>query len=312
MKSVLVGYTGFVGSNILQSHSFDEVYNSKNIKDSFGSNPDLLVYAGLRAEKFIANKFPEQDLKSIQEAMSNITKINPKVVVLISTIDVYHEANMVDEASMENAEKLLSYGKHRLLLEKWVAKKYASHLIVRLPGLYGMNIKKNFIYDMIHFLPTLLNENKFQELKAKDKLISKYYVLQDNGFYKLQEVNVEQRKQLKESFKKLSFSALNFTDSRGVFQYYNLQYLWQHITLALENKITILNVATAPVSISELYQYIYKQDFINEILEVPPYYNFKTKYSTLFGGYNGYIFDKEFILKDIKQFVEVQDEISNL
>lgn len=312
MKSVLVGYTGFVGSNILKSHPFDEVYNSKNIKESFGSNPDLLVYAGLHAEKFIANKFPDQDLKSIQEAMHNIKKINPKTIVLISTIDVYHDAQGVDETTVNLYDELLPYGRHRLLLEKWVTENYSSHVIVRLPGLYGMNIKKNFIYDMIHFTPALLNENKYQELCNKDKLISKYYLMQDNGFYKLQEVNIKQKKALKECFKKLSFSALNFTDSRGVFQFYNLQYLWQHITASLEQRIPTLNLAVAPVSINELYHYIYGQEFINEIMELPPCYDFKTKYSEVFGGRDGYIFDKVFVLEDIKRFVEEQNEISNL
>ena len=31
---ILVGYTGFVGSNIYLNEKFDKVYNSKNIKES--------------------------------------------------------------------------------------------------------------------------------------------------------------------------------------------------------------------------------------------------------------------------------------
>ena len=43
-----------------------------------------------------------------------------------------------------------------------------------------------------------------------------------------------------------------------------------------------------------------------------PYYNFKTKYADLLNGKNGYIFDKRFILNDIKSFVEVyNNEIVN-
>ncbi|MEG2500937.1 MAG: NAD(P)-dependent oxidoreductase, partial [Oscillospiraceae bacterium] len=36
MKTALVGYTGFVGSNIAAAHPFDGLYNSKNIKEAFG------------------------------------------------------------------------------------------------------------------------------------------------------------------------------------------------------------------------------------------------------------------------------------
>jgi hypothetical protein len=61
MKKAIVGYTGFVGSNIYASGDFDGAYNTKNIQDAFGTCPDLLVYAGMRAEKFLANADPERD-----------------------------------------------------------------------------------------------------------------------------------------------------------------------------------------------------------------------------------------------------------
>ena len=57
--NVLVGYTGFVGSNIYAKGQFDYVFNSSNIQDSYGLNPDLLIYAGLRAEKYLANFLEE-------------------------------------------------------------------------------------------------------------------------------------------------------------------------------------------------------------------------------------------------------------
>ena len=87
--NALVGYTGFVGSNIYETGSFDQVYNSKNIEDAYGTNPDLLIYAGLRAEKYLANNAPEKDMELIEQAQENIEKINPKKLVLISTIDVF-------------------------------------------------------------------------------------------------------------------------------------------------------------------------------------------------------------------------------
>ena len=33
----IVGYTGFVGSNLCSHHTFAGQYNSKNIKEAFGS-----------------------------------------------------------------------------------------------------------------------------------------------------------------------------------------------------------------------------------------------------------------------------------
>lgn len=304
MRTSLVGYTGFVGSNIASDFKFDDLYNSKNIEEAFGTEPDLLIYSGVRAEKFLANNEPQKDLTIIRNAFENIKKINPKKVVLISTIDVYKNPIEVNEYSEIDIDGLLPYGLNRYKLESMVEKNFDNHLIVRLPGLYGKNIKKNFIYDLINVIPSLLNETKYNELIEKDDYIKKFYEKQDTGFYKCIELNNNDRNNLKEYFNKMGFSALNFTDSKGVFQFYNLSYLWNHINIALNNNIKKLNLATEPVSISELYRYIKGTTFINEISPNPFNYNFKTKYAEIFGGKNGYIFDKQFILNDIRKFVE--------
>ena len=180
----LVGYTGFVGSNIATKSSFQGLYNSKNIQFAYNTNPELLVYAGLPAEKFIANKDPEGDMQKIQGAINNIKAINPKKLVLISTIDVYPFPNGVDEDCSIDKTKLLPYGFHRLYLEEFVEQNFKNYLIVRLPGLFGKNIKKNFIYDFIHYIPALLKETKYQELSTVSGLIKELYQEQGNGFYK--------------------------------------------------------------------------------------------------------------------------------
>ena len=83
--TAVVGYSGFVGSKIYAAGKFDAVYNSKNIREAYGTNPDLLIYAGLRAEKYLANQAPQKDMERISLAEDNIAKINPKKLVLIST-----------------------------------------------------------------------------------------------------------------------------------------------------------------------------------------------------------------------------------
>ena len=302
MKS-LVGYTGFVGSNILREHKFEGLYDSKNVTEAYGTNPDLLVYSGVPAQKFLANKEPEKDFEIIKNAIHNIKEINPKEIVLISTIDIYKSPIDVNEDTKIDTNDLQPYGYDRYYLEKWVSENIENHLIVHLPGLYGKNIKKNFIYDLIHIIPSMLAEDKYKELIEKDDLIKDYYEKQENGFYKVKILTEQEEKMLKDYFNNIGFSALNFTDSRGKFQFYNLKYLWSHIQKARANNIEVLNLATEPVSIAEVYKYIKNKDFVNELNKDIPYYNFKTKYDALFNGKDGYIFDKEFILKDIKEFV---------
>jgi hypothetical protein len=43
---------------------------------------------------------------------------------------------------------------HRLRLEEFVATRFPSHSIVRLPALFGPELKKNAIYDLIHLNQT--------------------------------------------------------------------------------------------------------------------------------------------------------------
>ena len=139
---------------------------------------------------------------------------------------------------------------------------------------------------------------------SKDNYIKNCYNLEENGFYKLAVIDEKEKKALKNYFNKIGFSALNFTDSRGKFQFYNLGFLWNHISIARANHLKTLNLATEPVLISEIYEYIKGEKFTNEITDNIPNYDFKTKYYELFNGHNGYIFDKKFILEDIKKFVE--------
>lgn len=302
----LVGYTGFVGSNLAKNKEFNRFYNSQNIKEAFYTNPDLLVYAGLRSRKFWANTFPEKDFETIKEAQEIIKKINPSRIVFISTVDVYEKPFNVTENSVINIEKVQPYGKNRLFLEEWIKNNFSDSLIIRLPGLYGENIQKNFIYDMIHCIPSQLKKEKYLELVHQDKYIEKYYIDLGNGFFQCKKLSKAERSNLKKYFEKIGFTALNFTDSRGVFQYYNLKFLWHHIQIALKNNISILNIATEPVSVQEIYKKIFGTEFKNYISDSIPYYNFKTEHDELFQGKNGYIFDKAFILEDINQFVKIK------
>lgn len=298
----LVGYTGFVGSNIYAAGDIDAGYNSKNIRDAYGTKPDLLIFAGLRAEKYLANSAPEKDMELICQAEGTIERIDPKQLVLISTIDVFKDPKNIDERSVIDTEGLHAYGYNRYQLELWARENYPDSLIIRLPGLFGMNIKKNFIYDYINIIPFMLKAEKFEELAGKDPGLKEYYMLQDNGFYRVN-VGETEKEALKDRFRLLGFSALNFTDSRSVYQFYNLGRLRQDIETALEARLKLWHPATEPVSAGEVYRYLSGTDFVNEISQTPADYNYKTIYAELFGGKDGYICDKAQVLEEIKTFV---------
>lgn len=303
MKKALVGYTGFVGSNICENERFDGMYNSRNVEEAYGTKPDLLVYAGLRAEKYLANHEPEKDLELINQAENNIMQIAPKKLVLISTVDVLKNPAGADENTLINTEGLNAYGANRYVLEQFVRKEYPEALIIRLPGLFGKNIKKNFIYDYMNRIPFMLTETKMKELEKKDLEIKWYYKLQNNGFYKVNELDNDEKDILREKFNAIGFSALNFTDSRSVYQFYPLSHLWKDINVALEHNIHLFHPATEPISAGELYEYLTGKTFKNELAGKPAYYDFRTIHDKIYGGKNGYISSKQEVMEEIKNFV---------
>lgn len=306
MKSHLVGYTGFVGSNLMEQYSFSERYNSKNIEEAFGRRPDLMVYAGVRAEKYLANQNPSADLDHIENAVNNMKRINPQKLVLISTIDVYKNPVNVVESTPVISQELQPYGANRYYLEKKIREAFPTAHILRLPGLFGKNIKKNFIYDLIHLIPSMLSKDKFEELSSKNLALDSYYDAFNKGYYKCKHLSNEKKEELKRIFAQLEFSALSFTDSRSVFQFYNLKHLWNHIQKVIANDIPLLNLATEPINAEELHFYLTGDRFHNIISSTPPLYDFKTSYDTLFGGENGYIYSKYTLLEEIKKFIQEQ------
>lgn len=149
MKTALIGYTGFVGSNIFNQYNFDEVYNSKNINQVKGQSFDLVVCAGVPAVKWWANQNPRDDLMIINELESIYKSINTKRFVLISTVDVYPVPINVTEKSPIELEMVCPYGKHRLMLERALQECFDNFHVIRLPGLFGQGLKKNILFDML-------------------------------------------------------------------------------------------------------------------------------------------------------------------
>ena len=151
MASALIGYTGFVGSNLVHAGTFDARYNSKNFRDLADKSFDFLICAGVPAVKWLANQQPENDWKKIQELIDVLATTNVREFILISTIDVYSDPSAGgDEDSMINPNANNPYGRHRYQLEQWVTEQFPICRIVRLPALFGPNLRKNALYDLIH------------------------------------------------------------------------------------------------------------------------------------------------------------------
>jgi len=301
---ILVGYSGFVGSNICSQEKFDALFNSKNISDSFGLNPDLCIYSGVKAEKYVANLNPTEDLNHIEESFENIIKINPKKLVLISTVDVYDQTSNLNEDYNSDINKLNPYGRNRLILENKVINYFNDVHIVRLPALFGQNLKKNFIFDILNPIPSKLTINKFNEITSKNKFFTQIYRKLDENFYVLDKDTSINNEEIINNLDSINFNSLFFTDSRSEFQFYNLANLYSDLSIVVNNSIKKINFVNEPLETSEIYYSIFSKNFKNEINSNFPKYNLKTKYFELFNGSNGYIKDKLKVLSELKDFIE--------
>uniref|UniRef100_A0A6C0I8E6 Xylose isomerase-like TIM barrel domain-containing protein n=1 Tax=viral metagenome TaxID=1070528 RepID=A0A6C0I8E6_9ZZZZ len=151
MSIAIVGYTGFVGSNLLQFYNFTDFYNSKNFKECIGKTFDQLFFCGVPAVKWYANKNPDEDWFVINEIIEILKTIKVNKFILISTIDVYEDCSLqYNEDYLCNYEINHTYGKNRYIFEKFIQDKFDNHHIIRLPALFGKGLKKNIIYDLIN------------------------------------------------------------------------------------------------------------------------------------------------------------------
>jgi hypothetical protein len=146
----LVGYTGFVGGNLLQQARFDCLYNSQNIQDIRGQSFSHMIVSAAQAKKWWANQNPQEDWEGIERLLENLSNCRADRVTLISTIDVLGSAAGLTERDTPDMDALTAYGLHRWRLEETVQARFEQVLVVRLPGLFGHGLKKNVIYDLLH------------------------------------------------------------------------------------------------------------------------------------------------------------------
>jgi nucleoside-diphosphate-sugar epimerase len=252
-NSALIGYTGFVGSNLMRQHPFDAAFNSANIDGIAGRTFDLVVCCGARAEKWKANADPERDYDGIERLIRPLGQANIRRLVLVSTVDVFLSPIDVNEDSPTPLDGLHAYGRNRRRLEQIVAGRFDA-TIVRLPGLYGPGLKKNAIHDLLH----------------------------NHEVHKI--------------------------DSRGVFQFYNVERLWRDIAIAMDRGIPLAHLPTEPVSVADVARAVLDIEFTNETAATPARYDVHTRYADTFGATTSdrYIENKTQELEGIAAFASAE------
>jgi len=227
MKRALIGYTGTVGQTLCDMIDFQAQYNSKNIQAIRGQHFDELYIAGIPGDKSFANRHPQEDLDNINVLLENLVHVTADNVYLISTISVTTDC---------------PYGKHRLYAEKAISRMFWHTHIIRLPGLVGKHIKKNFIYDIAHpvckFMYTL-----------PDPILLDYYTLDGDRYWLNADANENDAYKLLSS---LNCTALQFTNPSSTYQYCDLDKLDSYIKIASILDTPVLNICSTAISAEEI------------------------------------------------------------
>jgi nucleoside-diphosphate-sugar epimerase len=98
-------------------------------------------------------------------------------------------------------------------------------------------------------------------------------------------------------------------DSRAVFQFYNVRRLWRDIRLAAGAGLSLVHLATQPVSMAEVAQSAFGMEWVNHLPAPPPAYDLRTRHAELYGGADGYIYGKNRVLAELAEFVRKQREL---
>lgn len=263
MSSALIGYTGFVGGAISRQHVFDHLFNSKNIEGARKQHFSLAACAAAPGSMFEANRFPERDAARIDGLIDILSTVTADCFVLLSSIAVLASFDKgLDETT--NAYQVdLAYGHNRRRLEAFCAEHFKTCLIVRLPALFGEGLKKNFVFDIMNPMPSMLPPTRFQafcaalptELSGAVEAI--YNEDAELGMMVVDRDALDAtglRAPLEAAATDLGYSALTFTNPDSEFQYYDMSQIWSDIERAMEAGLSTIHFAPAPLKAGAVFE----------------------------------------------------------
>jgi len=83
------------------------------------------------------------------------------------------------------------------------------------------------------------------------------------------------------------------------FQYYFLDHLWADINRCLNAKLPLVNFATEPVATSTILERFFPGKVVGSNPAPAAAYDFRTCHNNTLGGENGYLYDRETVVRDI-------------
>lgn len=140
MKIALIGCDGFVGLYIkkylLMTNNENYFFNRNNYHENINYSFDVVINAAMPSKRFWAKNNPDLDyVETVEKTIKIVNNWKFKKIIHISTVSARCQLDTV-------------YGLNKLKSEQ-VCTKAFEHLIIRLGPMYGENLTKGVLIDMI-------------------------------------------------------------------------------------------------------------------------------------------------------------------
>jgi len=310
----LIGHTGFVGSNLLSQARFARALNSATIGQLAQQRSAMIVCAAAPGSMFEANRNPEADRAKVHALIGHLDRARTERFVLISSIAVLADPGGGQDETVDAFESERAYGRHRRELEEFVERRFASHLIVRLPALYGEGLRKNFLFDLLNPVPTMLSPERLSEIEASlspalaDFLHALYAPQGVAGLMVIDRPKLSRdarRAALEQALIERGFDASQFHHRETTYQYYPIARLWSDITTALAAGLTHLHCATEPIAARDIHQHLTGRAMAKTPARLHRE-DMQTRHAALWGRGGAYLADRAEVLAGLARFCQAQ------
>ena len=178
-RIAVIGYTGAVGSKVFeQLKSFKQYevvgFNRDNVSELLHQEYDCVICTAPSSEKFKTNIGLANPVEEIETLVDTIAKVKTKQFVLVSSQSALHSENRYGQVQNEVCQAVLQY--------------HPNHSIYFMDTLYGENLKKGFVHDLIHRQWSFVSKEQLEKIPA----LQKYYrIVTEQVAERVQEVPLE-------------------------------------------------------------------------------------------------------------------------
>ena len=307
----LIGNTGFIGSELTRHHDFGATFNSKTIGTIGQSHYQTIVCAAAPGSMMEANRMPDQDASRIDALIDSLRSVAASDFVLISTIAVLRGFSAENEDTAE-FETNIAYGVNRRRLEAFVLEHFERPLVIRLPALFGGVLRKNFLFDILNPVPSMLSAEKLdstkKDLEAELAAIVDRIYRWDTGLslYLVDRAALdasERRADLETAVEAIGGSALQFTNPASHFQFYDIGRLWSDIGKGMKAGLRVLHLSPVPLAAADVFRAVRGAEMAPTSARVHGE-DMRTTHADLWGRGGSYSADADQVIAGIRRYFE--------